>query len=82
MKYFEGLSTEDALKNPPRGYDKELPAIHLIKQKSFVASRKFSDKALLSPNFADEVVKTFEALRPFFDYMSAVLTTNINGEPI
>jgi len=82
IKYFGGISTEDALKNPPRGYDKELPGIQLIKQKSFVASRKFTDKEVLSPTFGDEVVKTFETLRPFFDYMSAVLTTNINGEPI
>ncbi|MBK8635975.1 MAG: DUF2461 domain-containing protein [Saprospiraceae bacterium] len=82
IKYFGGISTEDALKNPPRGYDKELPGIQLIKQKSFVASRKFTDKEVLSPTFGDEVVKTFETLRPFFDYMSAVLTTNINGEPL
>jgi len=32
-----------------------------------------------SPNFAATVVEGFELLRPYFDYMSDVLTTDLNG---
>ena len=33
-------------------------------------------------SFPKEVISTFLAIRPFFDYMSDVLTTNLNGESI
>jgi hypothetical protein len=42
--------------------------------------RKFTDKEVLSENFQKEVVLTLLAIRPFFDYMSEVLTTDLNGE--
>ncbi len=80
-KYF-GSIQGDALVNAPRGYDALLPAIDLIKKKQWVVMRPFDDKELASKNFSQEVVKTFEALRPFFDYMSDVLTTDVNGEPL
>ncbi|WP_425635993.1 DUF2461 domain-containing protein [Algoriphagus yeomjeoni] len=82
VKYFEELQGEDAVKNAPKGFDKDHPAIDLIKRKQFVVKRKFSDKEVLSENFMGEVILTFLAMRPFFDYMSEVLTTNHNGELI
>jgi hypothetical protein len=36
----------------------------------------------LDASFVDEVHKTYLAVRPFFDYMSEVLTTNLDGESI
>jgi uncharacterized protein (TIGR02453 family) len=80
-KYF-GSIKGDALVNAPRGYDPLLPAIDLIKKKQWIVMRAFDTKDLTSKNFSTEVVKTFEALRPFFDYMSDVLNTDSNGEPI
>lgn len=80
-KYFGNIEG-DALVNAPRGYDPTLPAIELIKKKQWVVRRSFEDKDLESKNFSNEVIKTFEAMRPFFDYMSDVLTTDVNGEPI
>ncbi len=80
-KYFVNIQG-DALVNAPRGYDPLLPAIELIKKKQWVVMRSFEDKDLASKNFSNEVITTFEALRPFFDYMSDVLTTDVNGEPI
>jgi len=47
-----------------------------------VIGRNFTDAEAESPDFHKEVVQTFEAMRPFFDYMSEVLTTNLNGELI
>ena len=29
-----------------------------------------------------DIDKSFKAIRPYFDYMSDVLTTNLNGESI
>lgn len=80
-KYF-GTLDGDELKTAPRGYDKDGPAVDLIRKKSFVVRRNFSDAELTSDKFLQEVKKTFEAMRPYFDYMSMVLTTDANGESL
>ena len=54
----------------------------MIKQKQYVVMRKFSDKEVFSDSFQTEIIATFLAMRPFFDYMSEVLTTNLNGESV
>ena len=79
VKYFGGQFEGEELKTAPKGFDKEHPAIDLIRKKGFIAVRKFSDKEVLATNFLKEVDDTYKALRPFFDYMSEVLTTDLNG---
>jgi len=81
VNYF-GTLKGNALKTAPRGFDKEHPDMDLIKMKQFVVVRNFTDKEVLSPNFLEELDNTYKAMRPYFDYMSDVLTTNLNGESI
>jgi len=81
LQYF-GEIKGDAVKTAPRGFDKNHPAIDLIRKKQFVVMRKFTDKEVLSDSFQKEAVLTLLAMRPFFDYMSEVLTTDLNGEPL
>jgi len=69
----------DKLKTAPRGFDPEHPAIDLIRFKQYTVVKPYTDKDVLSDNFKKEVVKTFEAMRPYFNYMSDVLTTDLNG---
>jgi uncharacterized protein (TIGR02453 family) len=78
-KYFSELKGEDAVKSAPKGFDKNHSAIDLIKKKQFVLKRMFTDEEVLSVNFQQEVIATFLAMRPFFDYMSEVLTTDLDG---
>lgn len=80
-EYFGTLDGEE-LKTAPRGYDKDSPAVDLIRKKSFVVRRSFTDAEVASEGFLQEVKRTFEAMRPYFDYMSMVLTTNMNGESV
>lgn len=80
-KYFGELKGEE-LKTAPKGFDKTHPAIDLIRKKQYLISRSFTDKEVTSENFKSEVLATFKAMRPFFDYMSEVLGTNLNGESI
>lgn len=81
IKYF-GEIKGDAVKTAPRGFDKDHPAIDLIRKKQYVVMRKFTDKEVLSDDFQKEAVLTLLAMRPFFDYMSEVLTTDLNGESL
>lgn len=80
-KYF-GELVGDELKTAPKGFDKNHPDIDLIKKKQYLVVRKFSDKEVLSANFKEEAIATFAAMRPYFDYMSDVLSTDLNGESL
>jgi uncharacterized protein (TIGR02453 family) len=79
VKYFGSLQG-DSLKSAPRDFEKDHPNIKWIRMKQFYAFRTFTDKEVLDPKFPKEMMDTFSAIRPFFDYMSEVLTTNVNGE--
>lgn len=72
----------DEVKTAPKGFSKEHASIDLIRKKQFIFTKKFSDKEVLSSSFIEDINKSFKAIRPFFDYMSDVLTTDLNGESL
>lgn len=76
---FESLKGEQ-LKTTPKGFEADHEAIDLLRYKQFLLIRSFSDKEVLSDNFLKEVNGTFQKMRPFFDYMSEVLSSDPNGE--
>jgi len=78
VKHFGKLEGE-SLKTAPRGFDKEHPDLDLIRMKQFVITRAFTDKEVLASNFFEEINKSFKAMRSYFDYMSEILTTDLNG---
>lgn len=69
----------DPVKTAPKGFSKDDPNIDLIRLKNFVVTHRFTDKEVLAADFGKKVLHHFELLRPFFDYMSDVLTTDLNG---
>lgn len=79
FKMYFGELEGNELKTGPRGFELDNPAIDLLKKKQYLARREFTDEEVLSENFYDEAIKTFMALRPWFDYMSEILTTDENG---
>ncbi|NND25451.1 MAG: DUF2461 domain-containing protein [Flavobacteriaceae bacterium] len=79
FKNIWGSFVGDEVKTAPKGFSKEHTAIDLIKKKQYIFTKKYSDKEVLSDNFLTEVDNAFKAIRPFFDYMSDVLTTDLNG---
>lgn len=72
----------DEVKTAPKGFSKDHKAIDLIKKKQYIFTRKYTDKEVLASGFIDDVNQSFKAARPFFDYMSEVLTTDLNGVSI
>ena len=79
---FSGFHDINSLKIAPIGFDKNDPNIDLIKKKDFIVMRKFTDKEVLSKDFHSIVIDSFKKVRPYLNYMSDVLTTNLNGESI
>ncbi len=72
----------EQLKSAPKGFDKDHPNIDLLRFKQFIVTKSFTDTEVLSPDFADSVNNAFKNIRPFFNYMSEVLTTDANGNSI
>ena len=82
LKDIWGNLIGDELVSAPRGFDKNHRAIDLIRKKQYIFTKKFTDKDVLSEDFIYEVNSAFKAIRPYFDYMSDVLTTDLNGESL
>jgi uncharacterized protein (TIGR02453 family) len=72
----------DEVKTSPKGFNSDHEYIDLIKKKQFIFIKKLKEKDILDEKFQKELVNYFESIRPFFDYMSEVLTTNLDGESI
>lgn len=72
----------EELKTAPKGFDKEHENIDLLRKKGYIFTHEFSDKEVVSPSFFTEVSERFQVIRPFFDLMSDILTTNLNGESL
>lgn len=79
FKKYWGKLSGDEVKTAPKSFSKEHPNIDLIKKKQYVFVKNFSDKEVLSPVFIKEIDTHFQKIRPFFDYMSNILTTDLNG---
>ena len=77
-----GTLQGEQLKTAPKGFDVNHEAIDLLRYKQFLVIKRFTDDEVLSPNFLEQALETFKNMRPFFDYMSEVLTTDINGASV
>jgi len=82
IKVNFGAMRGERVKTAPLGFEKNHPAIELLRYKQFWFERSFTDEEVLDKNFLQQVNKTYKSIRPFFDYMSEVLTTNVNGESL
>ena len=81
INHFGELQGEK-LKSAPKGFDKNHPAIDLLNFKQFLLMKTFTDEEVMSEHYLETLFETFKAMRPFFDYMSEILTTDLNGEVI
>jgi len=63
------LMEGEPLKRVPRGFPEDHPAAELLKLRQIVAWHPITDEQVLSPRFADDVVATVGALRPFLKYL-------------
>ncbi len=82
IKNYWGPLKGDEVKTSPKGFSKDDPNINLLRKKQFVFMKSFKDNHVTRKSFEEEVVKHFEVVRPFLDFISDVLTTDLNGESI
>lgn len=64
IETFGGLSDEDRMARPPKGYAADLPHIDYIKNRHFLVETHFSLKKRVPKDMAGEIAKHFEAAKP------------------
>ena len=65
---------KNLLKNPPRGYEKDHPAIEYLKLKSFETSQKFNIEEVLKEDFVTKMTQKLIVLKPLNDFINRALT--------
>ncbi len=80
-KYFGTLRGEQ-LKTAPKGFERDHPDIDLLRYKQLLVRHDFSQAEVESKDFPRKMTIVFRQMRPFFDYMSEILTTDLNGESL
>jgi uncharacterized protein (TIGR02453 family) len=80
IKSTFGALQGDTVLTAPRGYTTDHEAIALLRHKQFIVRHHFTDDQVISPDFLKQVNTMYKNVRPYFDYMSSVLTTDANGE--
>lgn len=66
---------KNTLKNPPRGYEKEHPAIEFLKLKSFESSQRIDISEVTKKDFVATMSKKLMALKPLNDFINRALTS-------
>lgn len=79
FKKMFGELRGETVKTAPKGFAKDHPAIDLLRFKSMYVFRDFTDEEATGPDFADQALATWQTIRPFFDVMTEILTTDLNG---
>ncbi|MNF28526.1 hypothetical protein D3C85_72750 [compost metagenome] len=77
-KEFENFDRNETntLKNPPRGYEKDHPAIELLKLKSFECSQKFDISEVTKKDFVATMSQKLIALKPLNEFINRALTSD------
>jgi uncharacterized protein (TIGR02453 family) len=70
------VTETNSLKNPPRGYEKDHPAIEFLKLKSFTATQKYDIKEVTQKDFVAKMSQKLIALKPLNEFINRALTTD------
>jgi uncharacterized protein (TIGR02453 family) len=76
-KIFNGLERTEtnSLKNAPKDFEKDHPAIEFLKLKSFIAVSKIDDSELFESNFVATTAEKLIVLKPLIDFLNRGLAS-------
>jgi uncharacterized protein (TIGR02453 family) len=72
-KMYGAFEPEGALKNIPKGYDKDHPRSEWLKLKSFVVSHPFTDAQVKDKKFMKTVIDTYKTAKPLNDFLKEAI---------
>ena len=76
-KEFGALDYDEknVLKNAPKDYEADHPAINFLKYKSFTVSQKIDDELFFDKNFCEIASKKLIKIKPLNDFLYRAITT-------
>ena len=72
---YGSLDQANSLKNAPKDYEKDHPAIEFLKLKSFTTAQKFDYNDATKSDFVKNTVEKLIVLKPLNDFINRALTT-------
>lgn len=82
LKNMWGELQGNKVRTSPKGFAKDHPDIDLLRLKQHIFMIRYTEEEVTARDFMNRLDAAIQAVRPFVDYMSAVLTTNANGESL
>lgn len=73
-KMYGTFEAEYALKNIPKGYDKDHVYREWLKLKSFVVSHPFTDEEVKNKKFMKTVIDTYKTAKPLNDFLKEAIS--------
>ena len=67
-----------ALRNPPKGYEADNPAIEYLKLKSFIASAPLTDMAVMAGDFIMKLDSLCKTIAPLVSFLNTALEADEN----
>ncbi|WP_072882240.1 DUF2461 domain-containing protein [Flagellimonas taeanensis] len=71
---FGGLYEDEKLTNAPKGFSSDHPHIDLLKNKTFAVAHEFAREEVLRPDFKEKIVKVYQEMLPFRQYLNKTVT--------
>jgi uncharacterized protein (TIGR02453 family) len=73
QKTFGGLDQSQKLKNCPKDYNEENPALEFLKLKSFTVGTAFADKEMLGKDAVGKISAIIKEMKPFIDFLNKAI---------
>jgi uncharacterized protein (TIGR02453 family) len=73
QKTFGGLDQSQKLKNCPKDYSEENPALEFLKLKSFTVGTAFADKEMLGKDAVGKISAIIKEMKPFIDFLNKAI---------
>jgi uncharacterized protein (TIGR02453 family) len=70
---FGTLDNKEKLVRPPKGYEKDNPAIELLKLKNFIVMTRIEDNELLEKDLIPKVISHFKVMKPLVDFLNRAI---------
>ncbi|MFC2104132.1 DUF2461 domain-containing protein [Bacteroidota bacterium] len=77
-QHFKEISSEDQLKNAPKGFPKDFENIDLLRHKHYTVIKYIEEKLITSDKFAHEVRETFKVLYPFNRFINEAINYQLS----
>lgn len=68
-----GALEGEKLKTTPKGFDKEHPAIELLRHKSYIVSHNYTDAQVLESGFLQDVIEKMRIVAPLNTYLNKAI---------